>query len=153
MPTSIVIDDDLDVCQALAEYLEYAGLYVLGVAHNGKDGVELFQNTNPDVVFLDWMMPKYDGLYALENIRKTGQGTHIIILTATPPQEIVSRLHHHKPDRIIGKPFGIDEIRDSVVQIKKENLIGRHPEPNLLQRRIVIADQKAGNERIASYHH
>lgn len=144
MPASIVIDDDLDVCQDLAEYLEYVGLYVLGVAHNGSDGVELFQKTNPDVVFLDWMMPKYDGLYALENIRKTGQDTHIIILTATPPQEVVSRLHHHKPDRIIGKPFGIDEIRDSIEQIKRENPSGRHLEPDILQR-LVIADQKAGN--------
>ncbi|WP_255486576.1 response regulator transcription factor [Candidatus Nitrosotenuis sp. DW1] len=70
MITAIVIDDDIDTVDVFCDYLEIVNVKVLGRGYNGKEAVELYRKHNPNVVFLDLMMPDYDGFYALEHIRK-----------------------------------------------------------------------------------
>ncbi|MEM4253621.1 MAG: response regulator, partial [Candidatus Nitrosotenuis sp.] len=65
--TAIIVDDEKDMTEVFAEYLKIIDVDVLGIGHNGKDAVDLYKRHRPDIVFLDLMMPEYDGLYALEN--------------------------------------------------------------------------------------
>jgi DNA-binding response OmpR family regulator len=67
--TAIVIDDDLDLTEVLSELLELHDIRVLGIGYNGKDAVQLYKKYKPDIVFLDLMMPKYDGYYGLAGIK------------------------------------------------------------------------------------
>lgn len=54
---------------------------MIGAGKDGQEAVELYQKLTPDLVFLDVMMPDYDGLYALENIRKFNPYAPIIMIT------------------------------------------------------------------------
>src|SRR5689334_12220239 len=67
----LIVDDDLDVREALAETLEDRGFNVV-TAENGHDALRLLRTTNvrPSVILLDLMMPIMDGYTFLEEQRK-----------------------------------------------------------------------------------
>ena len=66
----LVIDDDLNTVEVFCEFLELSDVKVVGQGYNGKEAVELYIKLKPDIVFLDVMMPEYDGIYAWRGLRK-----------------------------------------------------------------------------------
>ena len=110
MITAIVIDDDADTVDVFCDYLEIKHVDVLGRGHNGKMAVDLYQKYKPDIVFLDLMMPEYDGFYALENIRKINPESKIVVITADLRADSEVRLNELKPTAILIKPFEIEKI-------------------------------------------
>ena len=114
MVTSIVIDDDTDIVEVFCEYLEIKNIQVVGRGHNGQEAVELYQKHMPDVVFLDVMMPGFDGIYALENIRKINPDAKVVVITADLREETALRLNELKPNRIFVKPCDLEKISQAV---------------------------------------
>jgi DNA-binding NarL/FixJ family response regulator len=110
MVTAIVIDDDIDTVDVFCDYLKLKNVEVLGRGHNGKDAFELYQKYKPDIVFLDLMMPDYDGFYGLENIRKTDPHSKVVVITADLREETAEKLDKLKPTEIFIKPYDIAKI-------------------------------------------
>lgn len=110
MITAIVIDDDVDTVDVFCDYLQLVDVNVLGRGHNGKDAVELYRKYAPDVVFLDLMMPDYDGFYALEHIRKINPAAKIVVITADLRGDTADRLDILKPTDVFIKPYDINKI-------------------------------------------
>lgn len=81
MTSVIVVDDDEDIVYSMSEFLEMYGINVVGKCYNGLEGVELYNKLHPDAVLLDLMMPEYDGLYALKEIRKIDPKSVVLIVT------------------------------------------------------------------------
>ena len=77
----IIIDDDNDVRTLVSALLQAEGCDILGEALDGAEGLELFKNTRPDLVFLDVKMPEMDGLTALREILKVDPQAQVIMLT------------------------------------------------------------------------
>ena len=117
MTTAIVIDDDADTVDVFCDYLELKDVKVLGRGYNGKVAVELYQKYKPDIVILDLMMPEYDGMYALENIRKIDPQSKIIIVTADLREDTAIKLSKLKPTRVFIKPYDIEKISQVVANI------------------------------------
>jgi DNA-binding NarL/FixJ family response regulator len=122
IPTAIVVDDSKMTVQVLCDYLAMIDVDVLGSGHNGKDAVELYKKHRPDIVFLDIMMPDYDGYFALENIKKIDKNAKVIVVTSDLRQKDSKELERLKPTKIIFKPFAIDTIKDIVEKIRKSKL-------------------------------
>lgn len=122
MTTAIVVDDDRDTCEVLTEYLEFKDIKVLGIGYDGKEAVDLYQKHNPNLVFLDVMMPHYDGFYGLEKIKQLNPAAHVIIITGDLTAETYNRLKSLKSSAIVYKPFDIDKIMDIVKEISKEKI-------------------------------
>lgn len=108
--TTIIIDDDKDITTVFAEYLDSHGITTLGIGHDGKSAVELYQKIKPSVVFLDVLMPDYDGLYGLEKIKQFDPNARVIMVTADVTRETHDRLVSLGANLIIYKPFEIEEI-------------------------------------------
>lgn len=117
MVTAIVIDDDVDTVDVFCDYLEIKNVKVLGKGHNGKAAVELYEKFRPDIVFLDLMMPEYDGLFALENIRKINPNSKVVIVTADLRGDTAVKLSKLKPTRVFIKPYDIEKISQIVSNI------------------------------------
>jgi len=117
MVTAVVIDDDVDTVDVFCDYLKLKNVDVLATGHNGKAAVELYQKYKPDVLFLDLMMPEYDGFYALENIRKVDAAAKIIVVTADLREESSMKLEVLKPTKIFIKPYDIDKIGQLLSEI------------------------------------
>ena len=92
MVSCIIIDDDKDVAESLSERLTLREVEVLGIGFDGKEAIELYQKVKPDVVFLDINMPKYDGFYAIDEIKKIDPSAVIIIVTASVSDETMKKL-------------------------------------------------------------
>ena len=71
MIRAVVVDDDKDALQLFSELLISNGIKIVGKGHNGQDAVFLYQKLKPDILFLDVLMPVYDGIYAVKKIRDT----------------------------------------------------------------------------------
>ena len=122
MTTAIVVDDDVDTCEVLTEYLEFKDIKVLGIGYDGKEAVDLYQKLNPDLVFLDIMMPHYDGFYGLEKIKQLNPAAYVIVVTGDLTAETYNRLKILRSSAIVYKPFDIDKIMDVVKEVSKEKI-------------------------------
>ena len=67
----VIVDDNPMILNTLDEMISSeAGLSVIGRADNGKDAIDMIKDTEPDVVLLDPVMPRVDGITVVENIKK-----------------------------------------------------------------------------------
>ena len=108
----IIIDDDYDLVESCTDSLKFYGIDVLGTGYNGKEALELYQKVNPDIVFLDMNMPKYDGFYAIDEIRKIDPYAKIIVVTANMSESMTEKIKS-KNCPVINKPFSFNELLDT----------------------------------------
>ena len=83
MAKILIVDDDLDIVEAMRVVLAQKG-YEVVVAADGVEGINKFKQEKPDLIILDVMMPNMDGFEVSRRIRKeeTGKSVPIIMLTA-----------------------------------------------------------------------
>ena len=88
--TIILVDDHAIVRQGVASLLaELAEDFVLvGEAPNGIEAIELIQEHVPDMVLLDLMMPKMDGISLIRAIKSASPRTYIVVLTSAEEEEL-----------------------------------------------------------------
>lgn len=108
--TAIVVDDDIDTLDVFCEYLELFQFRIVGKANNGEKVAELYLTFKPDVIFLDVMMNNYDGIYALEQVRKVNPDAIVIMVTADLTKDTADKLAHLKASAVIYKPFDIKNV-------------------------------------------
>lgn len=97
MPRLLLVDDDTELCQMLAEYLG-AEDFSIATAHDGDEGARLALAEPFDAIVLDVMMPRLNGLDALRRIRQQSQ-VPVVMLTAKGDDV----------DRIVGLELGADD--------------------------------------------
>ena len=119
MITAIVIDDDQYNVDLFCEFLEVLQIKILGKGGDGLEAVELYAQHKPDLVFLDLLMPEYDGLYALENIRELNKNAYVVVVTAVVDKNSREQLDLLAPNHIIQKPFEPEQIIEIVNKIKE----------------------------------
>jgi len=103
--TALVVDDDPDTVEMFSDYLENKGVSVIGKAKDGKEGFELYKKLKPDVIFLDVIMPNYDGFYTLKKIREIDSDAKVIMVTADFSPTTKKKLKELKATDIIYKPY------------------------------------------------
>jgi DNA-binding response OmpR family regulator len=104
-----VVEDDEGVRKSLVLNLEVEGFRVV-TATNGEEGIEVVTKEAPDIIILDVMMPKKDGLQTCKELRGAGISTPLILLTARSAEiDRVLGLDLGADD-YLGKPFGMMEL-------------------------------------------
>ena len=84
--------------------------YALDQATDGEEGLWLAQNNDYDVIILDLMLPKLDGLAVLQKLRDAGRTTHVLLLTARDGvDDRVNGLRQGADDYLV-KPFALEEL-------------------------------------------
>lgn len=109
MPTVLIVDDDPKLLKMLQRTLTYEGLTVL-TASNGLEALEQVDAHAPDLLILDWMMPKMDGLSLLQQLRAEKNKAPVLMLTARDAIENrVEGLESGADDYLV-KPFAPAEL-------------------------------------------
>ncbi|CAE6504684.1 response regulator [Candidatus Nitrosotenuis uzonensis] len=120
IPTAIVVDDDAETVSVFCEYLKILDVKVQGFGYNGKEAEELYVKFCPNIVFLDLVMPDYDGFYALEKIMQADPEANVVILTASHLDWYdQKRLEKLRPSKVILKPFDVDVVVELVDEHRK----------------------------------
>lgn len=109
MQNVLIIDDDPKLLKMLQRTLVYENLNVL-TATNGLEALPLVQSQRPELIIVDWMMPKMDGLSFIQRLRDEENKTLILMLTARDAIENrVEGLESGADDYLI-KPFAPAEL-------------------------------------------
>ncbi len=110
----LLVDDDQSCLLLLQEVLEER--YVLALAHNGKEALEIAQSFNPDMVVLDIMMPGLDGFEVSRSLYESKASKNVKILFASALQLSYSKRIYvaEKGNGFILKPFDPDDLERQI---------------------------------------
>ena len=105
----LVVEDSLRLQRSLSGALRKTG-YAVDVAGDGEEGLWLAGSHDYDVIVLDIMLPKRDGLSVLAELRRRGQAVHVLLLTARDTvSDRVTGLQAGADDYLV-KPFALEEL-------------------------------------------
>jgi DNA-binding response OmpR family regulator len=105
----LIIEDERDLVLGLKDNFEFEG-YQVCAAYDGESGVESARRENPDLILLDVMLPRMNGLDVCRELRKKGMETPIIMLTARSAEVDKVVGLEVGADDYITKPFGLREV-------------------------------------------
>lgn len=108
-----MIDDNIDLVSMIKEYFkDHASIEVVLEANDGERGLELIKTrqNDYDVIILDLIMPKKDGLSILEAMRKEQIDKKVIVLTSYNAQEMIRRVSEYGISYFILKPFELSDL-------------------------------------------
>ncbi|MFB2922193.1 MULTISPECIES: response regulator [Aerosakkonema] len=122
MSTVLVVEDSATQRQMIADFLEGNDFQVT-VASNGKEALERVQDTCPDVVLLDVLMPQMNGYEVCRRIKKTPTTQDIPVIMCSAKTTEVDRYWGMKvgADAYIGKPFEQKELIQAIARLIGEN--------------------------------
>jgi DNA-binding response OmpR family regulator len=111
VPTVLIVDDDADIREIAVLKLRLAGLDV-ETESDGESGLAAALELKPDLVLLDWMMPRLTGLEVCRRLRENPETaeTPIMLLTARAQEADVDRGFAAGADDYIVKPFSPREL-------------------------------------------
>lgn len=106
MAKILIVDDDRFTRLAVEKYLKSLGHEVL-TAGNGRDGLQIARTEHPDLILLDMMMPKMDGMGFLKELRngEFPSDVPVIALTAMAHKEFVVNALKYGVKDYVTKPF------------------------------------------------
>ncbi|CVK18693.1 Protein-glutamate methylesterase/protein-glutamine glutaminase [Sporomusa paucivorans] len=104
--TILVIDDQPGIRRLLTEVLQDEGYNVLTAA-NGYEGIQVAIDVKPAVILMDMKMPGMDGIEALKELKRQGQGDQVIMMTAYGELDMVNEAREAGMRDYITKPFDI----------------------------------------------
>jgi len=89
MKKILIIEDEISLQKTLKDALEREG-YLVICASDGEEGIKLAKNEMPDLILLDLILPKKDGLEVLEELRKDSRTQDISVIVLTNFESIAS---------------------------------------------------------------
>ena len=110
-PSVLIIEDEPNQAELIRYNLESEG-YRVAIACDGEDGLIQAMETIPDIILLDWMIPKVSGIEVCRQLRKIESTTEIpiILLTARSEESDKVRGLDIGADDYITKPYSIKEL-------------------------------------------
>jgi DNA-binding response OmpR family regulator len=119
----VCIEDEPEMIDLVRLILGRKGFEVIG-ANGGVEGLDAVRREKPDLVLLDLMMPDMDGWEVYQQIKADPMLREIPVVVVTAKAQSIDKvlgLHIAKVDDYITKPFGPQELLESVAKILGEN--------------------------------
>lgn len=111
----LLIEDDLMVQEVNKEFInKVEGFQVIGIAGNGKEGMELIHRLSPDLIIIDLYMPLMGGLETLHLLRQKNLQVDVMIITAASDIETVRQVMKHGVFDYIMKPFKFERMKQAL---------------------------------------
>ncbi|MBF0297841.1 MAG: response regulator transcription factor [Oligoflexia bacterium] len=138
----LIVEDEPHIAEGLTFNLELEGLLVEN-AYDGESAIEKWKTFVPDLIILDLMIPKIDGLKVLEIIRDSDEKIPILILSAK--NQILDKVHGFSlgADDYLTKPFHLEELIQRIKSLLKK--ADWYLEQERIEEKEVMGKQSAAN--------
>ena len=117
-----IVDDNERMVNLLEDILkEDSDIEVVGKSENGLDAIDMIKETKPDVVLLDLIMPKLDGLGVMEKIKRDSEfkkNPSFIVITAIGQEGVTESAFELGANYYIMKPFDSNVVLSRIKQLK-----------------------------------
>ena len=113
----MVVDDALFMRNILKDIFVRHGYEVVAEAENGETALQLYQESNPDLVTMDIVMPKKSGIEALQEIMAADPDAHVIMVSALGQDALVLEAVEAGARDFIVKPFKEDKVLETVRRV------------------------------------
>jgi DNA-binding response OmpR family regulator len=115
----VCIEDEPEMIDLIKLILGRKGFELAG-AMGGREGLELIRRLKPDLVLLDLMMPDMDGWEVYQQLKSDDELKHIPVIIVTAKAQSIDKvlgLHIAKVDDYVTKPFGPQELLQSIEKV------------------------------------
>ena len=106
----LVVEDHAGLARNVARALRESAGYAVDVSQDGEEGLFLAKTTPYDLLLLDLMLPKVDGLGILRAVRRLGLRVPVLVLTARDDKQTTVALLEAGADDYLTKPFDVGEM-------------------------------------------
>jgi OmpR-family two-component system manganese-sensing response regulator len=129
MPKLLLVDDDVELVRSLSRWLQ-AENYTVDAAHSGEDALQLVSASGYDLIVLDWNMPGLTGLEVCRRLRKSGNPTPVLFLTARGDVAHKESGLDSGADDFLCKPFDLRELGARMRSLlrRSSRLVSNDPE-------------------------
>ena len=123
----LIIDDNVSLIQMVKEYFKDSSkIKVVLESYDGKDGIEVIDSKKDeyDVIVLDLILPKKDGMYVLKEMRSRGIDKKVIVATSYNAGEVIREVAEYGVNYLILKPFDLEDLEKRIIEVcskKKES--------------------------------
>ena len=120
----LVVDDNVAMVELIKEYFrESSKIEVALTAYDGEEALEKISNEEDkyDVLILDLIMPKKDGLYVLEELKKSKKQKNIIVLTSYNEPDTIRRVSEYGVRYFMLKPFDFKKKEKKILELIEGN--------------------------------
>lgn len=131
----LVVEDDLSILTGLSMNLRFEGYDVLQ-AQDGRTGLQKAVDERPDLLVLDVMLPELNGYELVRELRRRGQTTPVVMLSARGQEQDKTLGLDLGADDYVVKPFGLSELLSRIKAVLRR----RQREPELLRFSDVAVD-------------
>ncbi len=137
----LLVEDEVSLVRGLEMGLEEAG-YTVDVAYDGVEGEARALSTTYDLLVVDWMMPRQDGLTMVKRVREAGVQCPILMLTALTDVKDRVRGLDAGADDYLTKPFCFDELFARLRALRRRDQRQQRPSMRLEAGPLVV-DRRA----------
>lgn len=114
MTSVLIVDDSIFIRNILKDMLGRLGVEDIHEASDGLEAVEETRSGNYDLIFMDVMMPKMDGLQAIKEIKAINPDQQIVVCTSAGQDKVVNEAVESGAKELVLKPFDLSEVRGIV---------------------------------------
>ena len=142
----LMIDDNISLIGMVKEYFyNHADIEIALEAHDGEEGLnKILNNENEyNLVLLDLIMPKKDGVYVLEELKKRNIEKNIIVLTSYNAPDTIRKVSEYGANYYILKPFELTDLEEKILDTFNTN---KSKSINLISNNLQISISKMLHE-------
>ena len=123
----LMIDDNMQLIEAVKEYFNSSKLIeIVESANDGEEGLNKIENSIYDIIILDLIMPKKDGLYVLEQMKKKNITKKVIVATSYNTSEVIREVSDYGVNYYILKPFDFTDLEKRILDLSNKKDKGKN---------------------------
>lgn len=149
----LIVDDNIEYCEELSDYLKACpDLCVAGVAHDGEEAYGMICAARPDVVILDIIMPKRDGISLLKRLANTKMAKRPIIIanSVTGNARVMDACYSSGAAYYMLKPQSCEEIAETIRTLLPQGTSAHTPSAEPPQKSAASAKQPTDLETVVT---
>jgi two-component system chemotaxis response regulator CheY len=113
-----LVADDADFMYEMLENLIDKSHYeVVGYAADGEEAVRKFKDLSPDLVTMDILMPRMNGIKSIKEIRRLGPEARILVISALSDPDLIKEAKAAGAADYITKPFSVSDLKNRIAKV------------------------------------
>ena len=120
MANILVVDDSEMFREIMKDILEKAGQTVVGMAVNGREGVEMYESLQPDIVTMDITMPEMGGIEALGKIMEADPLAKVVMVSSAGQESVVNEAMIIGACAFLQKPYELEQVLEVLMDVLRD---------------------------------